>query len=167
MYSARCHTSTLAPFCNSLFTPGRTLLMKIYKIYIWITLTKPWSANVGARDKEYLDSSLTSVSSILVFQILAVGSSDIRYWNFFSLTADEVHFTPLIRIGSCQYCTQDNNTGNHKLHSSLRAGISSAIWCLFHTHLRAAIITQRCTVTLYAMSSFETVSSSSLPSAST
>jgi len=57
--------------------------------------------------------------------ILEAGSSVIRYLNLVSLTADDVHFTTLILIENCEYCTQDDRAQDHKLHRSLRPGISS------------------------------------------
>ena len=157
----------MSTLCNTLFKPGWTLLLQKWKIYIYITLPIPWSGNAGARDKEQLDCSLTSVLWILVFKILEMGSSLFRYLNFFALTADDVHFTTLILIKDCEYCTQDNRARDHKLLQSLRPGILSPNWSLFHPFFWATIIYQHSTVTLYFMSSFETVSSASLHSSTT
>jgi len=119
----RCQMSIVSPMFNTLFTPAWTLLPQKLKIYQLNTLTIPSSANAGAQYKEYSDSGLTFVSWNMDFKILEVGSSVIRYLNFFSLTPDEVPFTMLILIESCKYYTQDNHARDFKLHWNLGLGI--------------------------------------------
>jgi len=140
------------------FRPDRNVFCW-WKICIYISRTLKGTEHAGSQDKESSDSSPSSVSWILDFKILEVGSSVSRYLNFFSLTTDEIHITTLILGKCCECSTQDTRAREHKLDWRLRPGIWSPNWCLCYPVLCATIISPHSTVTLYSVSSFETVSS--------